>query len=78
AEGESPDSIGTHAGITDTSQLLYVNPLHIRIDKMAYDGGFENSGVRGDPTRASRSWGQKGIEMKVEAAVRQVRMLLAQ
>jgi len=78
AEGETPDSIGTHAGITDTSQLLYVNPLHIRTDKMAYDGGFENSGVRGDPTRASRSWGQKGIEMKVEAAVRQVRMLLAQ
>ncbi len=77
AEGESPDSIGTHAGITDTSQLLYVSPQHIRTDKLAFDGGFENSGVRGDPTRASRSRGQKGIEMKVEAAVRQARMLLA-
>jgi creatinine amidohydrolase/Fe(II)-dependent formamide hydrolase-like protein len=77
AEGETPDSIGTHAGIKDTSQLLYVNPKHIRTDKLAYDGGFENSGVRGDPTRASRSFGRKGIELKVEAAVRQARMLLA-
>ena len=77
AEGETPDSIGTHAGIKDTSQLLYVNPQHIRVDKLAYEGGFENSGVTGDPTRASRSRGQKGIDLKVEAAVRQARMLLA-
>ena len=76
AEGESPESIGRHAGITDTSQLLYVNPQHIRTDKLAEGGGFENSGVTGDPTRASRSRGQKGIEMKVEAAVRHARMLL--
>ena len=77
SDGESPESIGTHAGIKDTSQLLYVNPQHIRTDKLAEGGGFENSGVTGDPTRASRSRGQKGIELKVEAAVRQVRELLA-
>ena len=77
AEGESPESIGTHAGIKDTSQLLYVNPEHIRTDKLAPGGGFEGSGVTGDPTRASRSWGQKGVEMKVEAAVRQAKKLLA-
>jgi len=76
SEGETPDAIGTHAGIKDTSQLWYVNPQHIRIDKLAYDGGFENSGVRGDPTRASRERGRKGIELKVEVAVRQARMLL--
>ncbi|MDG2375135.1 MAG: creatininase family protein [Woeseiaceae bacterium] len=76
SEGETPDAIGTHAGIKDTSQLWYVNPQHIRTDKLAYDGGFENSGVRGDPTRASRDRGRKGIELKVEAAVRQARMLL--
>ncbi len=78
SEGETPESIGTHAGITDTSQVLYVAPQHIRTDKLAPGGGFENSGVRGDPTRASRSRGQKGIEMKVAAAVRQARELLAQ
>ena len=76
SQGETPDAIGTHAGIKDTSQLWYVNPQHIRTDKLAYDGGFENSGVRGDPTRASRERGRKGIELKVDAAVRQARMLL--
>ncbi len=76
SEGETPDSIGTHAGITDTSQMLYVRPEHIRSDRLANQGGFENSGVRGDPTRASRSRGQKGIEMKVDAAVKQARELL--
>ena len=76
SQGETPDAIGTHAGIKDTSQLWYVNPQHIRADKLAYDGGFENSGVRGDPTRASQDRGRKGIELKVEAAVRQARMLL--
>ena len=76
AEGETPDAIGTHAGITDTSQLLYVKSQHIRTDKLAYDGGFENSGVRGDPTRATASYGQKGIELKVDAAVKQARSML--
>ena len=78
ADGETPDAIGRHAGITDTSQLLYVNPQHIRTDKLAEGGGFENSGVTGDPTRASPSRGQKGIDMKVEAADRHARMLLAE
>jgi len=78
ADGETPDAIGTHAGIKDTSQLLYVKPQHIRTDKLANGGGFENSGVTGDPTRASRSRGQKAIELKVEAAVRHARKLLAQ
>ena len=76
-EGETPEAIGRHAGITDTSQLLYVNPQHIRTDKLALGGGFEDSGVSGDPTRASRRLGQKGIELKVEAAVRHARELLA-
>ena len=78
AEGETPETIGTHAGIKDTSQLLYVNPQHIRADKLAVGGGFEGSGVTGDPTRASRSRGQKGIELKVEVAVRQAKILLGQ
>ena len=78
AEGETPDAIGSHAGIKDTSQLLYVKPQHIRIDKLARNGGFENSGVTGDPTRASASRGQKGIELKVAAAVSQARKLLTE
>ena len=77
-QGETPETIGSHAGISDTSQLLAVRPQHIRQDKLAPLGGFEGSGVSGDPSRASAEYGRKGIELKVEAAVRQIRELIGQ
>lgn len=72
-QGEVPDSIGGHAGISDTSILLYVEPRHIRQDKLAPGGGFEGSGVSGNPTRASAEYGEVGMRMRVDAAVRQIR-----
>ena len=77
SQGETEDTIGGHAGIADTSQLLFVAPAHIRSDKLAPRGGFDGSGVSGDPTRASAARGQKGVELKVEAAVRQLNALMA-
>ena len=77
SEGETADTIGGHAGISDTSQLLYVAPEHIRLDKRAPRGGFEGSGVSGDPTRASVERGRRGVEMKVDAAVRQIEGLIS-
>jgi creatinine amidohydrolase/Fe(II)-dependent formamide hydrolase-like protein/peroxiredoxin len=76
--GETEETIGGHAGISDTSQLLFVAPEHIRKDRLAKGGGFEGSGVSGDPTRASVERGEKGIELKVEAAVAQIRKLMAE
>ncbi len=72
-QGETEETIGRHAGISDTSILLYVEPRHIRQDQLAPGGGFENSGVSGDPTRASAEYGRVGMDMRVEAAVRQIR-----
>ena len=72
-QGETEETVGRHAGISDTSILLYVEPRHIRQDKLAPGGGFEDSGVSGDPTRASAEYGEVGMEMRVEAAVRQIR-----
>ena len=74
-QGESDETIGRHAGISDTSQLLAVAPEHIRRDKLAPAGGFDGSGVSGDPARATAEYGRKGMELKVEAAVRQIRSL---
>ena len=71
-QGEVPDSIGGHAGISDTSILLYVEPRHIRQDKLAPGGGFDGSGVSGNPTRASAEYGEVGMRMRVDAAVRQI------
>ena len=77
SQGEKPEDIGSHAGITDTSQLLAIAPRHIRKDKLANRGGFEGSGVSGNPTRASAEYGKKGLELKVETTVRRVRAIIA-
>lgn len=77
SQGETDESIGRHAGISDTSQLLYVAPEHVRRDKFAKAGGFEGSGVSGDATHASVAYGEKGIELKVETAVRRIQELIA-
>ena len=76
SQGEKPDDIGTHAGITDTSQLLAVDPKQIRKDKLADRGGFEGSGVSGNPTRASVAYGKKGLDIKVDMTVRRIRELM--
>lgn len=71
--GIPADQIGSHAGITDTSQLLFVNPLHIRADRLADRGGFEGSGVSGNPTLASPEIGERLLRFKIENAVAQIR-----
>ena len=76
-QGHSVQDVGSHAGMVDTSQLLFVNARHIRTDKLAPFGGFEGSGVCGDPSKASAEYGRVGIQMKVDAALRQISELMA-
>ena len=77
AQGEPEEAVGSHAGILDTSLLMYVNSDHIRMDKLAPLGGGEGSGVSGDPTRASVERGEQGMEMRVDVAVKQIREKIA-
>jgi creatinine amidohydrolase len=76
-QGEAPEEIGTHAGISDTSQLMALNSNWIRKDKLAPGGDRKVTGVSGNPTRASVAYGKKGLEFKVEAAVAQIQSLMA-
>jgi creatinine amidohydrolase/Fe(II)-dependent formamide hydrolase-like protein len=76
AQGHSRQEIGSHAGINDTSQLLAVAPDMIRTDKLAPGGGMEDSGVSGDPAKASAEYGRQGIEMKIAVTVDRVRELV--
>jgi creatinine amidohydrolase/Fe(II)-dependent formamide hydrolase-like protein len=69
------ESVGSHASITDTSQLMAAAPEMVRVDKLAPGGGFEGSGVDGDPSNASVEYGRKGLEMKVDVAVERIRAL---
>ena len=47
-----------------------------RKDKLADRGGFEGSGVLGNPTRASVAYGKKGLELKIDRAVQRVREMI--
>jgi creatinine amidohydrolase len=69
--------IGSHAGISDTSQLMFVNPLHIRRDQLAEGGGFEGSGVSGNPTLATPEIGERLLRFKIDNAVAQIRAAIA-
>jgi creatinine amidohydrolase/Fe(II)-dependent formamide hydrolase-like protein len=74
AQGETPATIGQHAGIADTSELMAVYPRGVDIARFA-DLPFtvEATGVDGDPRRASAERGKALLEIKVQAAVRQIK-----
>jgi creatinine amidohydrolase len=84
SQGEKPDDIGNHAGIRDSSTLMAVEAAQyqrgklVRWDKLAPQGGFEGSGVSGNPSRASVAYGKKGVELKIAAAVKQIKTLVDQ
>ncbi len=75
-EGETSASIGQHAGIADTSELMAVHPQGVDLGRFA-DAPFtlESNGVSGDPMRASAERGRALIDIKIQAAVRQIKAL---
>ena len=75
AFGYGDDIIGSHAGISDTSQMLHVRPAGIRKNMLMPWGGPKDSGVSGDPLKATAEIGRMGIQFKVNAAISQYRLL---
>jgi len=71
--GIPADEIGNHANIQDTSEMLFVNPRHVRPAKIAPGGGYANSGVSGDPTKATADLGRIFVGIKIDNAVAQIR-----
>jgi creatinine amidohydrolase/Fe(II)-dependent formamide hydrolase-like protein len=73
-QGETLKSIGQHAGITDTSELMAVHPQGVDLTRLAsFPFPREPTGADGDARRASAERGRALIALKVEAAVRQIR-----
>jgi creatinine amidohydrolase/Fe(II)-dependent formamide hydrolase-like protein len=75
--GIPEDQIGGHANLLDTSELMFVNPKHVRPKKFAPGGGYENSGVSGDPSRSSAELGKAFIQIKIDNTLAQVKALRA-
>jgi len=75
AYGYDEDTVGSHAGISDTSQMLFVRPTGVRKDMIKPWGGPKDSGVSGDPMKATAEIGRMGIEFKVNAGLNQYKLL---
>lgn len=69
--------VGAHAGATDTSELMFIDVARrwIRADKLALSNSTQrdSTGVDGDPTKATPEMGKIFIDLKVKAAVAQIR-----
>lgn len=76
--GYDREQIGSHAGITDTSAVMYVFPNGVRNDLRMPGGGGPDAGVRGDPTLASPEIGKMVVEFKVLAGLEQYEELTSE
>lgn len=76
AAGETPETIGTHAGLVDTSELLGVAPQDV-FPNLAPEGpvSFEAIGATGAPRRANADLGERLLSMRVAQAVAEIRAL---
>jgi creatinine amidohydrolase len=69
SHGLNDAQIGTHAGVRDTSELMFVDPDAVDLSKAVADA----QGARGDARLANAEWGRQLIEKKVAAAVAEIR-----
>jgi creatinine amidohydrolase/Fe(II)-dependent formamide hydrolase-like protein len=74
SQGETPEAIGQHAGIADTSELMAVHPDGVDIRRYA-DAPYtmEPNGVSGNPMKATVERGRALLNIKIFAAIRQIR-----
>ena len=76
-KGETEASIGSHAGLIDTSELLAVHPQGVELARLSsLPPQSESPGHSGDPTRASVEYGKALLDIRVNAAIRQIRAAL--
>ena len=68
---------GGHAGVADTSELMFVDRAGkwIRRDRLAGPAAQDATGVDGDPRPASAAMGKIFVEFKIDAAVARIRQL---
>ena len=74
-QGETEADAGSHASIHDTASLLFLNPEMLRLDKLGAGVAGDASGLVGNSSRATAEYGERILEMQINAAVRQIRVL---
>jgi creatinine amidohydrolase/Fe(II)-dependent formamide hydrolase-like protein len=74
ARGESIATIGDHAGLQDTAELMFAHPDGVKLDRLARPlGAVEPDGSSGRPERADAALGEVLLRAKVDAALAALR-----
>ena len=76
ARGYREDELGRHAGLTDTSLMLAVDPRMVRMGRLQ-PRPAAGDGVDGDPSRASAELGRLGVELIVTRTVDAIKKSIA-
>ena len=74
------DEIGVHAALIDTAQLMAIDPDGVRTALLASSAGNPDgskNGVIGNPAKATATIGKQLLELKIAAAVREIRQKIA-
>jgi creatinine amidohydrolase len=78
-QGFTLSEIGTHAGLSDTSLMLALDPSLVREDRLANFSKFGSAdGVYGDPTKASAKLGSLGVDTIVSQTVAAIKSAVSQ
>jgi creatinine amidohydrolase len=73
SKGYRAEEIGQHAGLSDTSLMLALEPRLVRTTSRVEPAAGEASGVEGDPRRASAELGRLGVDLIVSTSVEAIR-----
>lgn len=74
SQGETDASIGQHGGIQDTAELMASHPASVKMERWANRPYLpEATGSDGDPARATPEMGVRLLDLKIEAALREIR-----
>ncbi|MEO7743376.1 MAG: creatininase family protein [Usitatibacter sp.] len=71
--GFTAAQIGTHAGLPDTALALDVDPRLVRTERLGASGNRTDTGVDGDPSRATPELGRLGTALIVDETVAAIR-----
>jgi creatinine amidohydrolase len=72
-KGETDATIGSHAGLIDTAELMSVLPEGVDLKRLAAAPAAKEAGHSGDPSRATVELGKALLDMRVDAAIKQIR-----
>jgi creatinine amidohydrolase len=76
-EGETDATIGSHAGLLDTAELMSLSAASVDLARLAAQkGNLAAAGASGDPARANFTRGAQLLRMRTDAGTAQLRTLI--